>query len=250
MTILIFGGTKGIGRALASLLADDTQVVIAGRSEPENLDLPFVQCDVSDHEAVRDAIAYTVNTYGGLDVVVNSAGYGHCKSIDEISIEEWDRMNRVTVDGNFYIAKYAYEVFSKQKSGHYLIVGSMASGGGWAKEIGYGTFKGAQAKFAMHLMDQFDSDNRTRGANLHCHVVCPGSVYTEFWDNIPERSIRAEDSLSPVDVAGLIKRVIDEPELTYSDLAGSRSADAIDIGPLPPFEQVDRIIKIAHNAHP
>lgn len=251
MVVLIFGGTKGIGRALAEQLQGDAEVVVAGRNAPQDSSgLSFLSCDITDPEAVVHTISQVVEWYGRLDVVVNSAGYGHCMSIDEISIEEWDQMNRVTVDGNFYIAKYAYEVFKRQGTGHFIIVGSMASGGGWAKEIGYGTFKGAQAKFAMHLMDQFRSDNASKGTRFACHVICPGSVFTDFWKNIPERTIDEAESLHPNDVAAILRRVINQPDSGYEDLAESLQTPEIEVGPLPPFQEVQGIIKIAHRAHP
>ena len=188
--------------------------------------------------------------YGRIDVVVNSAGYGHCKSLDEISIDEWEKMNRVTVDGNFYIAKNAYDIFKQQKHGHFIIIGSMASGGSWGKEIGYGTLKGAQAKFGMHLMNQFESDNEQHGNRFFCHVICPGSVYTEFWDHIPERTITKEESLSPKDVALVIQSVIRSPEMGYKEVMSANDHQMMDIGPLPPFEDTANIIKVAHQSHP
>ena len=250
MNILIFGGTKGIGLSLANLCSSAAHVIISGRSQPDNCEHDFFACDVSSHDEVNNTIDYVVKKFGTIDVVINSAGYGHCKSLDEISIEEWERMNRVTVDGNFYIAKYAYDIFKKQKYGHFITIGSMASGGSWGKEIGYGTLKGAQAKFGMHLMNQFESDNQVHGTQFFCHVICPGSVYTGFWDNIPERSITKEESLSPKDVASVIQSVIHSPSYGYSELSSLNSKDYLDIGPLPPFDDTPNIIKVAHNAHP
>lgn len=246
---LIFGGTKGIGLATAERLAQHGKVVVAGRNQPES-DLPFIACDVTDPKQVRSAMAAAVDLLGSIDVVVNSAGYGHCLALDEISDEEWMAMNRVTIDGNFFIAKAAYEVFKRQKHGHFIIIGSMASGGGWRMEIGYGTLKGAQAKFAMHLTDQFQWDRKHGVGDFHCHVVCPGSVTTDFWKRIPQRTILAEESLRPDDLARCVESLVRNPAWGWQELATAEKRPHQCISALPPFEAQPYIIRVSHDAHP
>ncbi|GDY14177.1 short-chain dehydrogenase [Planctomycetota bacterium] len=248
---VVFGGTKGIGLAIAQRMTAHGQVLVAGRSAPAVAGAyRYAVCDVRDPRQVRQVLDNACQQFATVDLVVNSAGYGHCLALDEISDEAWVEMNRVTVDGNFFIAKHGYEVFKRQKSGHFIIIGSMASGGGWRMEIGYGTLKGAQAKFAMHLNDQFIWDRNHDVGDFHCHVVCPGSVSTDFWKAIPQRTVSAEESLVPDDIARATEVLFQHPTWGWQELAEHAKRPHQLIAALPPFTAQPYIIRISHDAHP
>lgn len=116
-TAFVTGGSQGIGRSIARTLADyGANVAIAARSdgiyetaEPIDSDqaLP-VETDVTDEASVRAAIDETVETFGGLDCLVNNAGIaGPTAPIDEIDVDEWQRTMDVNVLGMFLTTKHA-----------------------------------------------------------------------------------------------------------------------------------------------
>jgi NAD(P)-dependent dehydrogenase (short-subunit alcohol dehydrogenase family) len=114
-TVIITGGGQGIGRATAAhLLEHGYQVVIfekdeeAGREAADAIQgLDFRPCDVSSEAPVKAGIEEVVDRYGRLDALVNNAGFGITKPIDELSLDEWNRVLGANLTGAFLCAKYA-----------------------------------------------------------------------------------------------------------------------------------------------
>jgi NAD(P)-dependent dehydrogenase (short-subunit alcohol dehydrogenase family) len=75
MTVLVTGGTRGIGRGIAeAFAAAGHEVVVCARSAGEGQDLPFIAADLRDVTAVDRVVSEVVDRYGGLDVLINNAG--------------------------------------------------------------------------------------------------------------------------------------------------------------------------------
>lgn len=187
-----------------------------------------------------------------LDVLVHSAGQGHCLRIDELDEQEWRQTLEVAVTGAFLTAKAALPLLrsSPGGSGHVIQICSLASGGTWNREVGYGTAKGAQLKFALHLAEQFQEEATLGGRVLHSQAVCPGTVNTPFWDRIPERSADPALTLTADEVAWVVQKMIEDPSVTAESLAAIKPRAEVVIKRHPPFERWDNVIAIAHSSHP
>ena len=117
-TAFVTGASQGIGRAIATALADHgANVALAARSDgiyetqeligDERRTLP-IETDVTDEGSVEDAIEATVDEFGGLDTLVNNAGIaGPTKPIQDVELEEWQRVQDVNVAGTFLCTKHA-----------------------------------------------------------------------------------------------------------------------------------------------
>src|SRR5687768_11280268 len=119
---LITGGDSGIGRAVAVLYAregadvaivylpeeqsdaEETRLAV----EAEGRNCLLISGDVSDLQFCQDAVESAVDTFGGLDILVNNAAYQqHQEGLDQLSEEQWDRTFRTNIYGYFYMAKAA-----------------------------------------------------------------------------------------------------------------------------------------------
>jgi NAD(P)-dependent dehydrogenase (short-subunit alcohol dehydrogenase family) len=258
---IVTGAGTGIGAAIARrLAARGFRLVLGGRREQPLRDVVAslgagreraraVACDVT----VASDVERLVEAAGPrLDVLIHSAGIGHCLTLDELDEDEWRRTLDVAVTGAFLTAKAALPKLRETSggAGHIIQIGSLASGGTWYREIGYGTAKGAQVKFTLHLSSQLEEDAKSGGRRIHAHAVCPGTVDTPFWNRVPERTIEPALCLQADEVAWLVERLIDSPASTAEDLAQIKPRSEVVIKRLPPYERYANVIAIAHESHP
>ncbi|MGL1919403.1 MAG: SDR family oxidoreductase [Hyphomicrobiales bacterium] len=259
-TAIVTGAGTGIGAATAELLAaEGYKVVLAGRTQA-TLDEVVAkitasggeaiaqQCDVINEDDVKALIAAAGDR---LDVLVHSAGQGHCLTIDELTLEEWQQTLDVSVTGAFLTAKYALPLMraTKDGEGHIIQIGSLASGGTWYLEVGYGTAKGAQVKFALHLESQMKVDFEAGGRKINVFSICPGTTDTPFWDRIPQREAEPDLTLTGAEIAWMVGEVIKKPDTNAEELKAIKTRDEIIIQRQAPFERWDNVVAIKHESH-
>lgn len=258
---IVTGAGSGIGAAVARRLGKrGWRVILSGRT-PGNLSEVAAEIRAAGGSAETvtadvtlssDVERLTAATGSHLDALIHSAGQGHCLTIDELDEEEWRQTLDVAVTGAFLTTKAALPLLraAAPGSGHIIQVGSLASGGTWHREVGYGTAKGAQVKFALHLAEQMKEDARAGGRTIHVHAVCPGTVDTPFWHRVPQRTIEPHQVLVADEVAWLVEGVIDTPLATAEDFAAKKPRPEIVVKRLPPYERWPNVIAIAHESHP
>lgn len=159
--VFITGGSSGIGKAAACMLAKSgADVWIAARGQ-ERLDEAIaaveqyridpaqrfgtIALDVSDREAVTAAAAAVVEGLGGIDVVINNAGIAHPAAVSETPDEVFDSMMRVNYFGTVNVTRAFWPAFMRQKSGAVCNVSSLA---GVLGIYGYTAY--AASKFAIN----------------------------------------------------------------------------------------------------
>lgn len=133
---LVTGASQGIGRAIAVAFAQEgAQVGLLARSRrglEETLELiggsgVVAPCDVTDPSAIARAVDDVVSALGGLDVVVNNAGTRqNFRRLDELSIEEWDKVIAANLSSVFYVTRAAVQHLIEQRSGAVVNVSSIA----------------------------------------------------------------------------------------------------------------------------
>lgn len=123
--VVVTGGAQGIGRGIAEkFLKEGWKVVIwevddeAGREMKEQLnstDFKYLLCNVSHEAAVRAAVQKTISLFGRIDVLVNNAAIANNKSVTELSLEEWQHVLDVNLNGPFLCSKYCAAELGKNK---------------------------------------------------------------------------------------------------------------------------------------
>jgi len=260
-TAIVTGAGTGIGAAIALRLARLRWRVVLGGRRRDKLDevaaavraaggeAKVVPGDVTQPADVAQLVAAAGTT---LDALIHSAGKGHCLTIDELTLDEWNETIGTATTGAFLTAKLALPKLRATTGGpgHIIEICSLASGGTWNKEVGYGTAKGAQLKFALHLASQMRVDAEAGGRRIHVHAICPGTVDTPFWTNIPQRTIEPAKCLQADEVAWVVEQVIANPSVTAESLAAVKPRTDIAIKRHAPFERWDNVIALAHESHP
>jgi NAD(P)-dependent dehydrogenase (short-subunit alcohol dehydrogenase family) len=190
---LITGGDSGIGRAVATFFAREGAdvAILCLPEEEEDADETLAAIeeaggegfvilgDVSDFESCKRAVEETVERFETLDILVNNAAYqNHVDSLEELSIEQWDRTFRTNIYGYFFMAKAA---LPHMDEGACIInTGSITGLDGSARLLDYSATKGAITSFTKSLAQNLAD----RGIRVNC--VAPGPVWTPL--NPAERS--------------------------------------------------------------
>ena len=212
--VLITGGTRGIGYALAEALlrAGDT-VAVTGTTEDGVVSaerrlaalgtVTAIVCDVRDAAAAELAVRTSVAKFGGLDVLVNNAGVGVGVPIAEMPHDEWNRIIGTNVTGVFNCCKAAIPHLRQRGGGWIVNISSLASKNPFAGGAAYCASKAAVNAFSEALMQELREDN------IRVTYVLPGSVATGFSGRAPGTG--AEWKLLPEDVARAIVDVLNHP---------------------------------------
>ena len=159
---LVTGSAGGIGKAVAKKYAEEGACVVLTDLDKERLEktrLEFIEkfgrdavhavaFNITDHASIVDAFESTALVFGGVDIVVNSAGLSISKSIEDHTEKDWDLLYDVLVKGQFLVTQAAVKIMRKQAKGGDIInivsKNALVSG---PNNAGYGSAKAAQ----LHL---------------------------------------------------------------------------------------------------
>lgn len=188
-TVVVTGGTSGIGEATAILFAEEgANVFIAGRSydrgkeiveslRNDGYDIEFVTCEMSQETDVKWLIERAVGRTGGIDVLVNNAAMFYTCPLEDQSTEKWDNMFDVNVKGYFWTTKYALP-FLKQSKGCIINNASVAGMHSYVsgKSFAYSASKAAVIQFSRVCALNYASDG------VRVNAICPGIIQTPVYN--------------------------------------------------------------------
>ena len=188
---LVTGGGSGIGRATCLLFAGqggrvavadidlaaatETAAAIAAATGRESAAIA-VRIDVTDEASCGDAVAETVRAFGTIDVLFNNAGIAGVGTVEETSLELWERVMAVNVRGVFLVAKAVLPVMVAAHRGSIINMSSTIAEIGLARRASYAASKGA----VLALTRQMQADYATHG--IRVNALLPGTIHTPFVD--------------------------------------------------------------------
>ena len=181
---IVAGGALGIGLAAARRLArDDASVVICSDREDqvgetvedlrgEDLEVRGIRADVTSSTDMMDLVAFAVETYGGVDILVNSAGVQRYGTVVETAEEVWDEVLGVNLKGMYLACKYAIPEIRKRGGGAIVNVSSVQAFASQKGVAAYTASKGGvNALTRAMALDHADE-------GIRVNAVCPASVDT------------------------------------------------------------------------
>ena len=208
-TAIVTGGTKGIGRAIAeALLRAGASVCIAARGtsgfEQMADELSGIgagpailfPCDVRDYEQVRRLINNTVQSFGGLDILINNAGIGIFETVEQTSPEDFRAVLETNLCGVFYCCHEAIPQMKQRGGGYIINISSLAGANPHPRMAAYNASKFGLNGFSEALMQEVRHDN------IKVSYIMPGSVNTEFGGDSP--SDEKSWQLTPQDIARVV----------------------------------------------
>ena len=167
----VTGAGRGIGRAVAdALVAKGARTAYLDVSEPEPaLDggerAMFIHCDVTDEPSVDAAFTRVEEAWGTVSILVNNAGIFWIRPLAETSLEAWNQMMAVNVNGPFLCARRVLPAMRAQGYGRLIALGSSAGKTGGAKETAaYGASKAAVMALAKSIATEYAAYGITSNA--------------------------------------------------------------------------------------
>ncbi|MCK5776509.1 MAG: bifunctional rhamnulose-1-phosphate aldolase/short-chain dehydrogenase, partial [Bacteroidales bacterium] len=186
---LITGAGGGIGKAIAEKLVAEGAVVVMTDINEDNLkesasdfgtdDHIYVVSDVTSKASIENAVAKANIEFGGVDILVHSAGIAISKSIENTTEQDWDILQNILVKGQFLLAQSASAVMRQQKLGGNII--NIASKNGLVSgpnNVAYGTAKAAQLHMSRLMAAELGADK------IRVNVVNPDAVIvgSKIWE--------------------------------------------------------------------
>ena len=213
---VVTGASKGIGKAIALALADEEMdIIIFGRDvdalekvqkeiKAKGVNCEYFAGDVGDEKFVQISIKKITDIYGKIDHLINNAGVGILKKLQESKLDEFKELVNTNVYGVYNFSRAAVGNMIKRKKGSIINIVSLAGKNGFIGGTMYGATKHAVLGFTKSLMFE------VREYNVRVAAVCPGSVATEFGTghNLQKE---IQKVLAPEDVAHAVLSIINLP---------------------------------------
>lgn len=186
---IVTGAGGGIGKAIADKLVAEGAVVVLTDLSKDALDTALktykkdqaeaVVCDVTNAEAIAEAYKKASLAFGGVDIIVHSAGLAISKSIEDTTLKDWNLLQDVLVKGQFLMAQEGTAIMRKQGLGGDIV--NIASKNGLVagpNNVGYGTAKAAQQHMTRLLAAELAGDK------IRVNTVNPDGVIvgSKIWE--------------------------------------------------------------------
>ncbi len=213
--VLITGGTRGIGEAIARLLSEKEYKVyinyLKSDEKAENLAREIgavpVKADVSSPKETEEMFS----KIGGVDILINNAGIAQQKLFTDITSEDWNRMIGVNLTGVFNCTKGALPYMINKKSGCIINISSMWGICGASCEVHYSAAKAGVIGFTKALAKEVGPS----GITVNC--IAPGMIDTDMnkgFDNETIEMVKEETPLGiigkPQDIANCVLYLIEQ----------------------------------------
>ena len=180
---LITGCSRGFGRALSEAVLAAGHRLLATAREPAQLadlggrygaSVRTVALDVTDPAGAHGAVQTAVDSFGGLDVLVNNAGYGTINSIEDMTLSEFRQEIETNLFGTIVVTKAAIPVMREQRSGHIIQFSSVGGRVGASGRAAYSAAKWGVEGFSEVLAQQM------KLIGVRVTILEPGGFRTDF----------------------------------------------------------------------
>ncbi|WP_166422176.1 SDR family oxidoreductase [Paraglaciecola sp. 20A4] len=221
--IVITGASSGLGEATARFLAQKGAKVVLGARRSEKLaaivndilaeggEAEYVTMDVTKSDQVKMLVDKAIETFGRLDVMVNNAGLMSIAPMAEVKVDEWDRMVDINIKGVLYGIAAALPVFTKQNSGHFINLASVA-----AHKVSPGSAVYSGTKFAVKAITE--GLRAEVGGNIRTTLLSPGLIDSELKfgssDEATSQFVQDiyKDAIPALSIAKAVAYAIEQPD--------------------------------------
>jgi len=195
---IVTGGTKGIGRAISLLLAEEGAKVVADFSKDEDaaerlsedaksegLSLSLFRADVTQFDQVKDLVEETFVRFGKIDILVNNAGLVRDNFLMLMSDEDWDSLMKANLTSLFYCCKTVIRKMIPERRGKIINIASISGMLGTAGQTNYAATKGGVISFTKSLARELGP------FNIHVNAVAPGLINSEVISRMPREKVES-----------------------------------------------------------
>jgi len=193
-TVIVTGGSRGIGRKIVEKLAYDGANIVftynSSRNEAEallnklqaiNVKAMAIQADANSLQKANEVASKTEETFGRVDFLINNAGITRDKSLMLMTQRDWQEVMDVNLTGVFNYSKAVIIKMLKQKSGHIINISSYSGVFGTIGQANYAASKAGVIGFTKALAKE------VAAYNIRVNAIAPGFVETEMMHQLSEK---------------------------------------------------------------
>jgi 3-oxoacyl-[acyl-carrier protein] reductase len=231
---LVTGGSRGIGKAIAEVLASYgsnvaityTRSVEAANEvvsllESKGVKAMAIQADAVDFAKAEEAIATVTEAWGSLDVLVNNAGITRDNLILRMSEEQWDEVITTNLKSIFNYSKAAAKPMMRNRSGSIINISSVVGISGNAGQSNYAASKAGIIGFTKSYAKELAS------RNIRANVIAPGYILTEMTEMLDDKVLDGIKAETPLGRAGEADEVAQTVAFLASDLSSYITGEVI-----------------------
>ena len=235
-TVIVTGGTRGIGAALTKgFLKEGAKVIATYTSNDEaaehflrSLETLADKCtlkkfDVSDSQQVQDFFKWFESLDNGLEVLINNSGIRRDQMLAMMEDENWSRVLDVNLQGSFLMTKYALPSMLKNRYGRIINISSVSARLGLAGQANYAASKAAQIAMSQSLSKEVGK----RGITVN--NIAPGFIETELIADLPAEQVKEYKKQVPLRRFGKPEEVADAALFLASKKAAYITGTTLDI---------------------
>lgn len=233
-TVLVTGGSRGIGEAVCRKFAEngaDVAFVYAGSTEKSEalaselsdkygVRSKCYKCDVADFDAVADTVKQVTADFGTVDVLVNNAGITNDKLVLGMKEDDFDRVIDVNLKGTFNTIRQVYPIMARRKSGRIINISSVAGLMGNPGQANYAASKAG----VIGLTKTVAKELASRGITVN--AIAPGVIETDMTQGMENSPIMEQ---IPMKRAGRAEEVASLAVFLASGAAGYITGEVIRI---------------------
>ena len=193
-TVIVTGGTRGIGRSIAEAFLKAGARVIstyssneatAAQFQKDNIQfadrIDMQRFDVAKHDEVEKFYKYVDSKYGSFEVLISNAGIRKDSVLGMMKETDWRSVVDVNLTGTFFMCKFAVMSLMRKRYGRVIVITSPMGRFGWEGQSNYAASKAGQVGLTRSLAKEV----ATRGITVNC--VSPGFIATEFIEDLSDK---------------------------------------------------------------
>lgn len=193
---LITGATRGIGKGIAEVFAEEgAQVAFTyagsvdkAKALEEELGkitkVKSYQSDASDYDAAQQLAADVITDFGKIDILINNAGITRDNLMLRMSKDDWDTIIKVNLDSVFNLTKAVIKPMMKARAGSIINMTSVVGVKGNAGQANYAASKAGVIGFSKSIALELGS------RNIRCNAIAPGFIETEMTSALDEKTVQ------------------------------------------------------------
>ena len=186
-TIIVTGGSRGIGAAIVNLLAKEGYNIVLNYNKSEEIEkkmkdeftqkgynVEIFKADVSKREQVKKLVEFAINKFGKIDVLINNAGISQTKLFTDITDVDWTKMIDTNLNSVFYTSQEVLPYMIKEKEGAIINISSVWGLVGASCEVHYSVAKAGVDAMTKSLAKELGP------SNIRVNSIAPGIIDTDM----------------------------------------------------------------------